>query len=98
MVKINIKFSQLIKIYALGQVNCHSQSNGLNVQKAILKAGDFFGGQALFNNSSNIATIEAVDEVFCLVISRQLFDSELRHIINQLQQAEHLYGLFKNQL
>jgi CRP-like cAMP-binding protein len=96
-VKINITFSQLIKIYVLGQANCCSQSNGLYIQMAILKCGDFFGGKGLFNNASIIATVEAEDEVLCLVISRKLFDRELRLIINQLREAEHLYGLFKNQ-
>ena len=67
----------MIKIYVLGPANYYSHSNGLYVQMAILKYGDFFGGKGLIN--------------------REPFDRELRLIINQLRQAEHLYGLFKNQ-
>ncbi|CAF1469173.1 unnamed protein product [Adineta ricciae] len=80
-----------------GQVRCYSHSNGSYVQIAVLKCGDFFGGKGLFDNSPNVTTIEAEDEVQCLIISRELFDKELRPIINQLQQANHLYDLFKNQ-
>ena len=87
----------MIKTYILGKATCYSQSNGLKNQIGILKCGEFFGGKGLFDNSSNIATIETEDDIQCLVISRELFDSELRLTINQLRQADYLYGLFKNQ-
>ncbi|CAF1372399.1 unnamed protein product [Adineta steineri] len=79
-------------------VNCYATSNSSRVEMALLKTGDYFGGKGIFNNSVNIATLEAADDVICLVINRKIFNDELRDIMNQLQQAHYLFELFKNQL
>ncbi|CAF3790156.1 unnamed protein product [Adineta steineri] len=82
----------------ISHVNCYATSNSSRVEMALLKTGDYFGGKGIFNNSVNIATLEAADDVICLVINRKIFNDELRDIMNQLQQAHYLFELFKNQL
>ncbi|CAF1325851.1 unnamed protein product [Adineta steineri] len=83
---------------AQSHVNCYATSNGSRVEMALLKTGDFFGGKGVFNNAVNIVTLEAADDVICLVINRKIFNDELRDIMNHLQQAYYLFELFKNQL
>ena len=60
-----------------GQVSVtkQSQPNSAPTELAILRPSDYFGEQALVNNSRRMATITAITPVVCLTMSRERFNA-----------------------
>ncbi len=84
----------MINSYVLGGANCYTESDGSHVLVAVLKCGDFFGGKGLFNNLSSVATVEAEDNLICMIMTRNDFQDELTPVLNKLQQAANQYRVF----
>ena len=57
------------------RVTKQSQPNSAPTELAILRPSDYFGEQALVNNSRRMATITAITPVVCLTMSRERFNA-----------------------
>ena len=57
------------------RVTKQTQPNSAPTELAILRPSDYFGEQALVNNSRRMATITAITPVLCLTMSRERFNA-----------------------
>ena len=57
------------------RVTKQAQSGSAPTELAILRPSDYFGEQALVNNSRRMATITAITPVVCLTMSRERFNA-----------------------